>query len=171
MSDTPETDNAAMQYILAASDEACYDEPFADFARALETQRDEARAEVERLRKALQALFDSYKQLADCGDAGNWSLEEQPEGKQAMEALGIPTSPTQPEIFEAHGREWYRHDGGKRPINPTANVSALLQSPKDGHTEIESGYTASRLRWGPPKPGFWHIIGWRPADAPEKLPR
>jgi hypothetical protein len=26
-------------------------------------------------------LFDDYKALADSGDAGNWKLEETPEGK------------------------------------------------------------------------------------------
>lgn len=36
---------------------------------------------------ALQALFNSYKNLADSGDAGYWSIEDQPEGKQALAAL------------------------------------------------------------------------------------
>ena len=36
---------------------------------------------------ALQALFDNYKELADSGDAGNWYLENQPVGKQALAAL------------------------------------------------------------------------------------
>jgi hypothetical protein len=36
---------------------------------------------------ALQGLFDSYKRLADSGDAGNWSLEETDEGKAALAAL------------------------------------------------------------------------------------
>lgn len=37
--------------------------------------------------EALQSLFNSYKELADSGDAGNWHLEDQPEGKQALAAL------------------------------------------------------------------------------------
>lgn len=36
---------------------------------------------------ALQALFDDYKELADSGDAGFWSLEDTPVGKQALAAL------------------------------------------------------------------------------------
>jgi len=44
---------------------------------------------------ALQALFDSYKQLADSGDSGFWKLEEQPEGQQALAAIAKATG-TQP---------------------------------------------------------------------------
>lgn len=36
---------------------------------------------------ALVELFRSYKQLADCGDSGHWSLEVQPEGQKAMAAI------------------------------------------------------------------------------------
>lgn len=36
---------------------------------------------------ALQHLFNSYKSLADSGDAGNWKLEEQPEGIKALAAI------------------------------------------------------------------------------------
>jgi hypothetical protein len=39
------------------------------------------------LYEALSELFRSYKQLADSGDAGNWSLEDQDQGKQALAAL------------------------------------------------------------------------------------
>lgn len=39
------------------------------------------------LLEALEALFSSYKELADCGDAGNWYLEDLPVGKQAMAAI------------------------------------------------------------------------------------
>lgn len=37
--------------------------------------------------EALKALFESYKELADSGDAGFWSLEDTLEGKQALAAL------------------------------------------------------------------------------------
>lgn len=40
-----------------------------------------------KLLAALESLFDSYKQLADSGDAGNWRIEDQPEGKQAIAAM------------------------------------------------------------------------------------
>lgn len=36
---------------------------------------------------ALNVLFNSYKQLADSGDAGNWRLEDQEEGQLAIEAI------------------------------------------------------------------------------------
>lgn len=39
------------------------------------------------LYEALQTLFESYKRLADSGDAGFWSLEDMDEGKQALAAL------------------------------------------------------------------------------------
>lgn len=39
------------------------------------------------LYEALDALFKDYKQLADSGDAGNWSLEELEVGKKALAAL------------------------------------------------------------------------------------
>lgn len=39
------------------------------------------------LLEALQALFYDYKALADSGDAGNWSLEDQKSGKQALAAI------------------------------------------------------------------------------------
>ncbi len=39
------------------------------------------------LLEALEALFDDYKQLADSGDAGNWYLEDQAVGKQALAAI------------------------------------------------------------------------------------
>ncbi len=39
------------------------------------------------LLEALQFLFNSYKSLADSGDAGNWNIEDQPEGIKAMEAI------------------------------------------------------------------------------------
>ena len=43
------------------------------------------------LLKALRALFDDYKALADSGDAGFWKLEETPEGQQALAAIARAT--------------------------------------------------------------------------------
>lgn len=42
---------------------------------------------VDALADALDALFQSYKALADSGDAGNWSVEDLDEGKKAKAAL------------------------------------------------------------------------------------
>lgn len=39
------------------------------------------------LLEALQVLFNSYKALADSGDAGFWSLEDYPEGQKALAAI------------------------------------------------------------------------------------
>lgn len=39
------------------------------------------------LLEALQCLFESYKALADSGDAGNWRLEDEPVGKKALHAI------------------------------------------------------------------------------------
>lgn len=44
----------------------------------------EIRAE---LLDALKDLFASYKSLADSGDAGNWRIEDFPEGKKALAAM------------------------------------------------------------------------------------
>lgn len=39
------------------------------------------------LADALECLFESYKRLADSGDAGNWMLEDLEVGQQAIKAL------------------------------------------------------------------------------------
>lgn len=44
------------------------------------------------LLEALTELFRSYKALADSGDAGNWKLESQPEGKLAIAAIAKATA-------------------------------------------------------------------------------
>lgn len=44
-------------------------------------------ASAPELLEALQLLFASYKQLADSGDAGNWAIEDYPEGKAAIAAI------------------------------------------------------------------------------------
>lgn len=45
---------------------------------------------------ALKALFASYKQLADSGDAGNWRIEDYPEGKQALQAISAAEQAQRP---------------------------------------------------------------------------
>lgn len=92
MSNTPETD------LLAASNPQSTTVIWG-LARTLETQRDEARAEVERLREAIES---AYRILSPYKLSDTW-----------------------------HG-------------HLCRNLHAALQPP---------------------------IIGWRPADAPEKLPR
>lgn len=42
-----------------------------------------------KLAKALHDLYADYKRMADCGDCGHWTADEQPEGKQAIEALKL----------------------------------------------------------------------------------
>lgn len=177
MSKTPETDNAATQYILAASDEACYDEPFVDFARTLETQRDEARAEVERLRNALEkAIAREYTFINDVDES---LCKEQRDFLDAMETalgipvVGIPATPTQPEIFEAHGREWYRHaPGDAMPCELDEEVEVLLREEFEDNFYNAQKMNACQFRWQKLiGSSDIEIIGWRPADAPEKLLR
>lgn len=71
-----------------------------------------------------------------------------------------------PEIVEAHGLEWFRHDGSKeRPCDGELLVNWML-SPElpPGLRYNLSSFRADRL--------YWHLIrAWRPADAPAKLPR
>lgn len=45
------------------------------------------KAECDLLADALEVLFESYKELADSGDAGNWKLEDSEEGQKAIAAL------------------------------------------------------------------------------------
>lgn len=183
MSDTPETDKE----VRRAMDE-CQADPRlvkASFARTLETQRDEAkaeakregdrarqeqdrshqaewkafqanlalveaRAEVERLRKALE------------GGDQKGSNQTQPVDNQQKEAVI-----NSPEIFEAHGREWYRHTpGDKMPCESGVEISILL---KCGY--VLKGNSKAFGYWGTSCPSAAYIIGWRPVDAPEKLPR
>jgi len=61
---------------------------YLDTERARESERRQRTAEAaEDLLTALEALYASYKSLADSGDAGNWVLEELPEGIQALNAI------------------------------------------------------------------------------------
>lgn len=115
----------------------------------LRRERDEAKAEVERLRK----LIPAYKQM-DWPDSA---------------IQGLPDTP--PEIFEAHGLEWYRHTpGDKMPCDGSEWVQAFL---RDGEIAcLKDEVEASFLEWGKISDcEECEIIGWRPADAPDKLPR
>lgn len=123
-------------------------------ARTLETQRDEALAEVERLRKAL--------------DAGPCSCEADYICARCR-ILTVPptvtTDHTLPEIFEAHGLEWYRHDDTKPcPCDKYLEVGVFLKS--GTFSNMGDKIQANQLIWV-----SGGIIGWRPADAPEKLER
>lgn len=140
----------------------------------LRRERDEAMAEVERLRKRgqkihrrtqkaesrvchISRLYDKWK-----GNAEFWH-------RNFLEHHGIelkPVPPAQPEIFEAHGREWYRHaPGDKMPCEPGARVKIFLSMIEDNSKNAAlPGYEWEWNEYG-------SIIGWRPADAPEKLPR
>lgn len=51
------------------------------------SRRVELQSQRDQLLEALECLFASYKQLADSGDAGNWSLEDAEEGKKALAAI------------------------------------------------------------------------------------
>lgn len=145
----------------------------------LETQRDEARAEVERLKTALSMFVtaeESFRRNAPTSYPlpGGDAIDDAYRAAKAV--LGNPVMPTvatndtQPEIFEAHGLEWYRYDGnGVRPCEPNLKLELIWA---DGTASITT-VTAKSLTW------FWSfkgkgggdIIGWRPADAPEKLER
>lgn len=146
-------------------------------ARTLETQRDEARAEVERL----HAIIKKRSQFAE------FHVRKAAEAEAEVERLSklipvykqmdwpdsaIQGLPTSPEIFEAHGREWYRHTpGDKMPCDGEMIVCAILGD------EIKDDTPAYILKLSrPAKDWDWSedsndLIGWRPADATEKLPR
>lgn len=42
---------------------------------------------IEKLKAALTALMEDYKQLADCGDCGNWKAEDQEAYQEGVAAL------------------------------------------------------------------------------------
>lgn len=188
--DTPETDEKSFE-------KWGHEHVFADFAQKLERQRDEARAEAQRLREALRNLFNDYKELADSGDAGHWKLEETDIGKATLEALEGPTvttnhtSPTTEQakidmqasydhmmsskpsrrIMTAHGKEWWVHiPGDPMPCVRTLKVCVLtsLEGPTDPSRADHLGWHVRDEDEG----YFWgKIIAWRPADAHDKLPR
>lgn len=166
-SKTPESDEAVFE-----TDTRHEVVPVA-FARTLETQRDEARAEVERLRKAISEVLPGMKcQQPPKLGAWNW-----PWAVETLEAAlppdtAIPASSTTPEIFEAHGREWYRHTpGDKMPCDHRKWVQILHRRELTGHPFNPSKMPAQALQWSAAHDPSIDIIGWRPADAPAKLPR
>ncbi len=67
------------------------DNGLAGSCAALGKQVSHLQRDNRRLRKALQALYDDYKALADSGDAGYWKLEDTEAGKQALRALKVKT--------------------------------------------------------------------------------
>lgn len=129
-------------------------------------ERDEAKAEVERLREVIES---AYRILSPYKLSDTWhghlcrnlyaSLHTTPPD------TAIPASSTTPEIFEAHGLEWYRHDGGPCPCDPEMKICVCL----DNDSCTYAGVKAKRWDWRPCNSG--KILGWRPADAPAKLPR
>lgn len=83
----------------------------------------------------------------------------------ADKRLGEPWAQPAPEIFEAHGLEWYRHDDTKPcPCDKYLEVGVFLKS--GTFSKMGDKIQANQLIWV-----GGGIIGWRPADAPEKLPR
>lgn len=66
-------------------------------AVCLAVEEGEARliASAPDLLEALTELFASYKELADSGDAGFWSLEDTDEGKRALAAIAKATGADQ----------------------------------------------------------------------------
>lgn len=189
--DTPETDEKSFE-------KWGHEHVFADFAQKLERQRDEARAEAQRLRKALRNLFNNYKELADSGDAGHWKLEETDIGKATLEALEgrtVTSNHTSPSIEQAkidmqasydhmmsskpsrrimtvHGKEWWRHDGrDESPCDPETRVRFLYRMEEDSEMGSEV-FRAGDVGWGNnPACAFLDVSAWRPANAPDKLSR
>lgn len=193
MSKTPET-AAALKHCTATMQPEDWCAYMAKTCQKLETQRDEARAEVERLRKALgkaqekwTSFIASARQVRSIGGQAlgseGYRLEFIGNALAIVEdafaeALDIPptvaTTDTAPEIFEAHGREWYRHTpGDKMPCDEGQIIEALwrreLNKPQIWPQQRSR---ADEWDWDE-KIHFpsYEIIGWRPADAPEKLPR
>lgn len=70
---------------------ACFDNAISHGGDDLSRAQHVAHAinHVDALADALEALFQSYKALADSGDAGNWSVEDLDEGKKAIAALAV----------------------------------------------------------------------------------
>ncbi len=190
MRNTPETDKFVeyMNYQFPATEGHIR---MREKVATLETQRDEAQAELLAERKrvgdaaALNMRLAHEKQGAEVAlmDA-KAEVErlrkrvEELEGEiRGLNHLWVPTPPapipaaTSTEIFEAHGREWY-----------AATISATPPVPKKTRVDVlffsgimVTDEPASAWQWGwfegvSPE-GTSLIKGWRPADAPEKLER
>lgn len=90
------------------------------------------------------------------------------------DAPTVATADTSPhhEIFEAHGLEWYRHDGSDEcPCDPEMRVEFLFRYELE-REKFESLETVAKdVEWKNDEEEGSDVIGWRPADAPAKLPR
>ena len=84
--------------------------------------------------------------------------------------LGEPWTQPEPEIFEARGLEWYRHTGDEMPCDGGVKVRALLTGDRGDLESMGGARRAGEFNWRTEHING-DIIGWRPADAPEKLPR
>jgi len=173
VSNTPDT-AAALKYCTAtmpAEDWCAY---MAKTCQKIETQRDEARAEVERLRKREVFAKDIITNFLNClplrRDWLDPVVEQMAKEFLQPEIIGWKPAATSPEIFEAEGKEWYRHTPGDEcPCDIKQQVKCLTS--KEGETATS---TAVVFGWEVKNPNetWWGlIIGWRPADAPEKLER
>ena len=183
MSETPDT-AAALKHCTATMQPEDWCAYMAKTCQGLETQRDEARAEVRLLRKAIADVLPGMKcQQPPKLGAWNWpwaveTLEEVLKDEVATRKSPLLTAPTiatnytSPEIFEAHGREWYRHDGGPCPCDPAMRVNFItrLELKSESSDMVSDFQIASSLRWNHPG-SIGDILYWRPADAPEKLSR
>lgn len=129
----------------------------------MRTQRDQAnwdlrkaRAEVERLRKRVEELEADQDYHVDM-QTGNFTPT-------------IATNDTSPEIFEAHGREWYKFTAGDQ--QPCAgNLKVCVLWPSDDEEIALVADLAQNFDWSRKPDLDEQVIGWRPADAPEKLER
>lgn len=88
---------------------------------------------------ALKVLFASYKQLADSGDAGNWRIEDYPEGQQALQAIAAAERAQQAEPVELS--VWF---GDMPETNGKKNWTAILHR-KNGC--ISEGVTLTRSEY------------------------
>lgn len=166
--DTPETDA-----LIEGNGYHPTEHMWREHARKQERERDEARAEAQRLQAAIESVLPGMR----CQQPPKLGAWDWPHAVKTLEqALSSPPNQVSKhdelvhrKIISAHGKEWWAHDGGNQPTHDDHRVSVLFfGGNSDDGLAGDWGWShvdeSDELSGG-------NIIAWRPADAPNILPK